>query len=240
MSADKIIVHGHDLVEDVLGRWSFAELTFTALTGGQRPTPQQARMVDILLTTFVDHGVTPSSLVTRLTLLGAPEAMQSAIAAGLCGAGSRYLGTMQLSGEMLVDAVTRHGPPGGAESFRDLGRKVVAEYRGQGRQIPGLGHPEHKQGDPRTPRLLELARETRIAGTHCDLLLAIGDAFKEVAGKSLPVNAAGLAGAIVVDMGLPPVAARGLAVVSRAAGLAGIVLSELREPKGQAIWDGLR
>ena len=54
------------------------------------------------------------------------------------------------------------------------------------------------------------------------------------------MNAAGLAGAIVVDMGLPPVAARGLAVVSRAAGLAGVVLSELREPTAQGIWDGLR
>jgi citrate synthase len=240
MSADKIVVYGHDLVDDVMGQWGFAELAYAALTGGTRPTPNQARMIDVLLTTFMDHGVTPSSLATRLTLLGAPEAMQAAIAAGLCGAGSRYLGTMQSAGEMLVDALREHAGAANAATLQQVAQKVVAAYRASKRQIPGLGHPEHKTGDPRTPKLLQIASETQVAGVHCDLLLAIADAFAVATGRALPLNAAGLAGAIVVDMGLPPVAARGLAVVSRAAGLAGVVLSELREPQAQAIWDELR
>ena len=64
--------------------------------------------------------------------------------------------------------------------------------------------------------------------------------FASITGKRLPVNAAGLSGAIIIDMGLPPEAARGLAVISRAAGLVGIVLSEMRSPSAQGIWDGLR
>lgn len=239
MSADVITVYGHDLVDEIMGRWSFAELAYAAMTDGQRPTPAQARMIDVLLTTFVDHGVTPSSLATRLTFLGAPEAMQSAIAAGLCGAGSRYLGTMQLSAELLASALaTRSGRT--PDELRELAQSIVLEHRRDRRQIPGLGHPEHKNGDPRTPKLLAIARETGVAGAHCELLLAIGHAYATLAGRTLPVNAAGLAGAIVVDMGLPPAAARGLAVVSRAAGLVGVVLSEMRTPTAQAIWDGLR
>jgi citrate synthase len=229
MSADVITVYGHDLVDEVMGRWSFAELTYAAITGGQRPSPGHARMLDVLLTTFVDHGVTPSSLATRLTVLGAPEAMQAAIAAGLCGAGSRYLGTMQQAGELLVASLTP-GTDSSPAGLRTIARSVVERYRGERRQIPGLGHPEHKNGDPRTPRLLAIARETG----------EIGTAFGEMTGRVLPVNAAGLAGAIVVDMGLPPEAARGLAVVSRAAGLVGVALSEMREPTAQAIWDSLR
>jgi citrate synthase len=240
VSADKIIVHGHDLVEDVLGQWTFAELVYVSLTGGQRPTAGQARMIDVLLTTFVDHGVTPSSLVTRLTLLGAPESPQAAIAAGLCGAGNRYLGTMQQSGEMLLAALRNAPTLPDRAALTSLAQGVIADYRARRAQLPGLGHPEHKDGDPRTPKLLSLARETGTAGPACELLLAIGETFAEVTGRRLPVNAAGLAGAIVVDMGLPPVAARGLAVVSRAGGLAGIVLAEIREPQGQSIWDGLR
>ena len=233
---DTILVHGHDLVEEVIGQWSFAELTFVALTGGKRPTPGQARMIDALLTTFVDHGVTPSSIATRLTFLGAPEAMQAAIAAGLCGAGDRYLGTMQSAGEMLRDAV------GGATDSPDvsaLARQVIDQYRSSRRAIPGVGHPEHKTGDPRTPRLAELARETNCDGVHMDLMLAIGDQLSSD-GRLLPVNAAGLSGAIVLDMGLPPEAGRGLAIVSRAAGLAGVVLAEIRQPSAQHIWDQLR
>ncbi len=239
MSADVITVYGHDLVDEVMGRWSFAELTYAAITGGQRPLPGHARMLDVLLTTFVDHGVTPSSLATRLTVLGAPEAMQAAIAAGLCGAGSRYLGTMQQAGELLVASLAA-GTDSSPAGLRTLARAVVERYRGERRQIPGLGHPEHKNGDPRTPKLLAIARETGVAGAHCALLGEIGTAFGEMTGRVLPVNAAGLAGAIVVDMGLPPEAARGLAVMSRAAGLVGVALSEMREPTAQAIWDSLR
>lgn len=241
MSDDVIQVYGRDLVRDVMGQWSFAELTFAAISGGARPTPAQARMIDVLLTTFVDHGVTPSSLATRLTLLGAPEAMQAAIAAGLCGAGSRYLGTMQLAGEMLVDAIAANGGDvHDAATIDRIAHDLVARYRAERRQVPGLGHPEHKQGDPRTPKLMAIARETGVAGSHCALLFAIGSAFNNASGRDLPVNAAGLSGAIVVDMGLPPVAGRGLAVVSRAAGLVGVVMSEMRQPTAQGIWDGLR
>lgn len=234
MSEDVIHVYGHDLVKDIIGRWSFAELTFAALTGGTRPTASQARMTEALLTTFVDHGVTPSSLATRLTLLGSPEAMQAAIAAGICGAGSRYLGTMQSAGEMLVEelAVQRDIATAAASLVQ---RRVAARHH-----IPGLGHPEHKSGDPRTPRLEEIARENGCFGPHCELLTAVGKEFARVTGKLLPLNAAGLAGAIVVDMGLPPAAGRGLAIVSRAAGLVGVVLSEVREPTAQQIWDDLR
>ena len=237
---DKITVYGHDLVSDVMGRWTFAELVYAAMGDGTRPTAQQARMIDVLLTTFVDHGVTPSSLATRLTLLGSPESIQSAIAAGLCGAGSRYLGTMQLAGEMLASAVARHGAPKDREGIRALAVRIVEEHLSANRQVPGLGHPEHKDGDPRTPRLLEIARETGVASIHSELMIALGDAFEAARGRRLPVNAAGLSGAIVVDMGFDPLVGRGLAIVSRAAGLVGVVLSEIRHPTAQGIWDGLR
>jgi citrate synthase len=236
MSDDVITVYGHDLVKDVMGQWSFAEIVFAALVGGQRPTAAQGRMIDVLLTTFVDHGVTPSSLATRLTLLGAPEAMQAAIAAGLCGAGSRYLGTMQIAGELLMEALDGKEQ----DDLAAIAADIVERYRSEKRQLPGLGHPEHKTGDPRTPKLMEIARETGIAGRHCDLLFAISDALTAATGRKLPVNAAGLSGAIVADMGLPAVAGRGLAVISRAAGLVGIVISEMRTPTAQKIWDGLR
>jgi citrate synthase len=234
MSADAIHVYGHDLVAEVMGQWSFAHLVYTALTGGARPTPQQERMIDVLLTTFVDHGVTPSSLATRLTLLGAPESVQAAIASGLCGAGSRYLGTMQAAGEMLAAALAE------TDDIESAARSIVTAAKRDRSQIPGLGHPEHKDGDPRTPRLVELAKENGCFGNCSRLLLQVADTFEQVSGRRLPVNAAGLAGAIVVDMGLPPVAARGLAIVSRAAGLVGVVLNEIREPTAQKIWDSLR
>ena len=240
MGEDSIIVYGHNLVTEVMGQWTFAELTYAAMTGGTRPSAAQTRMIDVLLTTFVDHGVTPSSLATRLTLLGAPEAMQGAVAAGLCGAGSRYLGTMQTAGEMLAAALAGSDAAATDSELAHIASLVVRDYLADRRQLPGLGHPEHKSGDPRTARLLAIARETGVAGRHCALLFLIAEAFTAATQRALPVNAAGLSGAIVADMGLPPMAGRGLAVISRAAGLVATVLSEVREPTAQAIWDSLR
>ena len=186
MSADKIVVYGHDLVEQVMGQWSFAELTYAALTGGTRPTPHQARMIDVLLTTFVDHGVTPSSLATRLTLLGAPEAMQAAIAAGLCGAGSRYLGTMQLAGEMLSRLSGKSTTPVIRLAIRQVALKSSIRIARASARCRASAIQSTRQGDPRTPKLLQIASETQVAGVHCDLLLAIADAFAAATGRNLP------------------------------------------------------
>lgn len=240
MSEDKIVVYGHDLVEDIIGKWSFAEIMFAAVNHGVRPTAQQARMIDVLLTTFVDHGVTPSSLVTRLTLLGAPESMQSAIAAGLCGAGSRYLGTMQAAGDMLVAAVLSAPMESEKVEISELARNLVDQYTLEKRFLPGLGHPEHKGGDPRTPKLAAIAKETGTFGRHCELMFQLAAEFTARTNRRLPVNAAGLSGAIIADMGLPSEAGRGIALVARSAGLVGVVLSEIRQPTAQGIWDGLR
>ena len=237
VSTDTIMVCGHDLVDEIIGQWSFADLVFTVITNGERPSAGKLRMTEALLSTFVDHGVTPSSLATRLTLLGSPEAMQAAIAAGLSGAGSRYLGTMQTVGEMLADALARAET--GSE-LPDIANDVVTSHRIAVEQIPGLGHPEHKSGDPRTPKLVEIARGTGCYGEHCKLLFEIAKSYSAATGRSLPVNAAGVAGAIVLDMGLPPEAGRGLALISRAAGLVGVALSEMRDPTAQKIWDSLR
>jgi citrate synthase len=230
---DRIVVAGHDLVEDLIGQTSFSAMVHLLLAGGALPTRQADQMLDAILVTFTDHGVTPSSLATRLTLLGAPEALQSAVAAGLCGAGSQYLGTMENTAQLLCDACAAH--PG--QSSERTAESVVAQFLRDHRNIPGLGHPEHKNGDPRVPKLLKLAERNGFRGEHCDLLLCIPAALQAAGGPKLPVNAAGLAGAIVIDMGFDPVVARGLALIARCAGLVGQALDETRHPQAQALWD---
>lgn len=230
---DVITVAGRNLVEDLIGKVTFTEMIHLAMTGGQLAGPGEAAVLDALLVTFTDHGVTPSSMAARLTLLGAPEAMQAAVAAGLCGAGSRFLGTMENAAEFLADALAHAG----GRRPDDIAGEVVAQSRADGRQIPGLGHPEHKHADPRVPRLLDLAGEHDVRGPHTDLLLALPEALRQSGGPLLPVNAAGLAGALIADMGYGASFARGIAVISRAAGLVGQLLDEQRAPVARQMWD---
>ncbi len=233
---DTICVAGHDLVEDLIGKRSFTDVAYLVMTGGVAPTPGESAMIDAILVTFADHGVTPSSIAARLTLLGAPESFQAAVSAGLCGAGRHYLGTMEETALLLQREVAdnRDGHPA------EIARAIVTAARKDKRAIPGLGHPEHKNGDPRTPALLAIAEHFGLRSRHTDILLEIPAALCATAGVMLPVNAAGITGAILSDMGRPPVFGRGLAIIARAAGLVGQLIDEQQSPTAQHIWDSLR
>lgn len=230
---DVITVAGHDLVEDLIGRRTFTDMIHLVLTRTPTPPPGHREMIDALLVTLADHGVTPSSMAARLTLLGAPEAMQAAVAAGLCGAGSRFLGTLENAGVLLADALERHPD----RPLAEIADVVVAEARATRQPVIGIGHPEHKHGDPRVPRLVELAERHGVRGRAIDLLLEFPDAFVRAGGPHLPVNGGGLCGAVVADMGYGPTFGRGIAVIARAAGLVGQLLDEERAPVARLLWD---
>ena len=87
------------------------------------------------------------------------------------------------------------------------------------RFVPGLGHHVHKEGDPRTPRLFQIAAEEELFGPHLSLFAAIGRVHPRVLGKTLPLNGAGVCGAALADLGLPLELLRGFALLARTAGL---------------------
>lgn len=230
---DVITVAGHDLVDELIGQRTFTDMIHLVLTRTPTPPPGHREMIDALLVTLADHGVTPSSMAARLTLLGAPEAMQAAVAAGLCGAGSRFLGTLENAGVTLTDALERHPDA----SLPEIADAVVAEARAARQPVIGIGHPEHKYGDPRVPKLVALAERHGVRGRAIDLLLEFPEALVRAGGPLLPVNGGGLCGAVVADMGYGPTFGRGIAVIARAAGLVGQLLDEERVPVARKLWD---
>src|SRR4051812_31778604 len=147
-----ITLLGRDLADDLLGKVGFAELAFW-LVAMRRPTPGQLRMFEAVLVALADHGFTPTAISARLTLLSAPDALQGALAAGLLGGGSRFLGVTEDAGIFLAEALAApdDGVPTDDAGWDDLARRVLTQTRAAGRFVPGLGHPVHKHGDPRTP-----------------------------------------------------------------------------------------
>ena len=102
-----ISILGHDLAADLLGQISFGELAFW-LVAMRRPEPGELRLFEAVLVALADHGLTPSAIAARLTLAGAPEALQGALAAGLLGGGSRFLGVTEDCGRFLAGALAEH------------------------------------------------------------------------------------------------------------------------------------
>jgi citrate synthase len=235
-SPDRIVVRGRDLPGELLGKINLGDMAFLELTG-RLPTPQESVVFNAILVTLVEHGVTPSALAARLTYAGAPEALQAAVAAGLCGLGSVFVGSTEGVARLLHEAL----PPDRARTAADdelatIARDTVAAWRARGAPIPGLGHPIHKPIDPRTPRLFAIAAENGFAGAYVKLVQRIAEEAARVTGRTLPINATGAIGAICCELGLPHRIVRGLGVMARAVGLVGHLLEETESPMAIEIW----
>jgi citrate synthase len=222
---DTITVRGRNLADELMGKVSFTELAFL-LASGRLPAPGEARLFDAVLVSLADHGLTPTVLAARLTYTGAPEAIQGAIAAGLLGAGTVFLGVVEDTARFLHDMLER----------KVTAEQAVEEAVAAGRRIPGLGHPVHKMEDPRTPRLYALAEEAGVLGPHLRLLRQVAEAHSAATGKALPINGAGVAGAALADLGFPPALVRGFALLARTAGLVGHLAEEMEHPMGMRLY----
>jgi citrate synthase len=233
---DAITVAGRDLPSEVMGRLSLTELAYLLLVG-REPTPGECRLLDAVLVSLADHGLTPSALAARLTYTGAPEAIQGAVAAGLLGAGSVFLGPAGDTAQFLHRALE-------GQDLADLddatllaiAEAAVATRHEAGERVPGLGHPVHRDTDPRTPRLYELTEEEGLLGPHLRLLAHVADAQERAKGRRLPINGAGAAGAVLVDLGVPPDSVRGFVLIARTAGLVAHLAEEARHPIGRPLW----
>jgi citrate synthase len=233
-SLETITLLGHDLAEDVMGSVGFGELAFWLATQ-RRPTPGESRVFEAVLAALADHGFTPTAITARLTFLSAPDSVQGALAAGLLGGGSRFLGVTEDCGRFLHDRLPPDDPTDDA-GWDAVALGVVRAEREAGRFVPGLGHHVHKQGDPRTPRLFTIAAEEQLLGPHLRLFAAIGRVHPEILGKTLPLNGAGVCGAALADLGLPLELLRGFALLARTAGLVGQLAEELRNPVANRIF----
>src|SRR5271154_5619451 len=205
-TTDQIRLLGQDLTADLMGHVSFGELAFW-LVALRRPTPAETRVF---------------------------EAVLGALAAGLLGGGSRFLGVTEDSGRYLHDVLSQQDGelPADDAGWDELALAAVRQTKAAHRFVPGLGHPVHKVVDPRTPVLIAIAEQEGLRGPHLRLFEAIGRVHEQVLGRRLPLNGAGVCGAALADLGLPVEMLRGFALLARAAGLLGQIAEERRRPIG--------
>jgi citrate synthase len=229
---DTISLLGQDLAADLMGQVGFGELAFWLVTR-RRPTSSEVRVFEAVLVALADHGFTPTAIAARLTYLSAPESIQGALAAGLLGGGSRFLGVTEDCGRFLASLLEGAGDE---PDYDAIALEAVRQAKAERRFVPGLGHPVHKEEDPRTPVLIRIASEEGLRGPHLQLFEAIGRVHPDVLGRRLPLNGAGVCGAALADLGLPIDLLRGFALLARAAGLLGHLAEERRRPLGMEIY----
>ena len=222
-----------DLVGDLLADDSDFTATMMEHILGRAVPDTHRRVMNAILITMMEHGLTPSAIATRSVYMSAPENLQGAVAAGLLAVGSQFVGTIENSARLLERLVATPNETACGE----LAREIVAEHRSAGQRVPGFGHHLHRPDDPRALRLIEIGQDAGFDRGYLTALHQLAAAVDADAGKHITINATGATAALLGEMDIPVDLMRGFAVISRAAGLVAHIAEEQRRPSGRYIWN---
>jgi len=227
----RVLVCGCDLNKELVGKITFTDMVSLMLRG-RLPTPDDAKMLNALLIILVEHGMVSHVVAARILFHCAPEAIQGAVAAALCGAGSVHLGSSEWSAKMLVEALPSDSKDADLDA---IATSVIDRYAAMKQYIPGIGHRTHAEGDPRVETLYEIARDTRVYGNYCELIQRISRISSERRKRLIPVNVTGAIASIALDMGFSWQITKAFALIGRTLGALGHIAEEIRNPMATQI-----
>lgn len=228
---DTIVVRGHDLARDLIGKIGFTGHFFLLLTG-RLGTPAELAVLDATLVAIAEHGLVPSVQASRMTYAAAPDAMQGAVAAGILGCGSVILGASETAGRLYseIDAQVQQGV-----ALPEAAAAVMQAWKAARKPIPGYGHPQHKRRDPRVDALFNVATQAGTDLRFVEIARTVESLTQAVIGKDLRLNVSGAIPAVLLGAGFPLEALKGVPILARTAGLIAHLYEELQQPIGFAL-----
>lgn len=206
-------------IEDLIGNIGFTQMIWLMIRG-ELPDDEQAKLLDAVLMSAVDHGPqAPSIAIARMAAtcgVGLNNAMASAV--NVLGEVHGGAGEQAIMLYQQVDDELQAGLPLHEAVRLVLGRHVTHH----GKYIPGFGHRFHPL-DPRAPRLLELVDAASVKGTVSGRFAVIARAIEAylaaTKGKPIPMNIDGATAVVYAELGFPAQLARGLFCLSRSVGI---------------------
>lgn len=213
---EKVYVHGKNLI-DLAGKSSFAAAIYFILKG-ELPTQEAEKMFSVMLTISIDHGVAPSSVVAARNIYSAGSPVQAAVAGGVLAFGEYHGGAIEAAMENFYEHVDKSAA------------EVIDDFKSRDKRLAGFGHKLYKGDDPRTVKLVEIAKETGFEGKYVKFAQDIAQEFKKQ-GKSLPLNIDGIIAALLCEMGFDAKVGKGIFIIARVPGLVAHVVEEATREK---------
>jgi citrate synthase len=216
ITPNKILIRGFP-VDEMMGRLGFAEAVYLLLMG-ELPTPAIGRMLNAVLVSSLDHGVTPPSTLAARNVATSGAPLKDCVAAGILGFGPHHGGDIESCMRFLDRGLSLVR---GGRTMQQAADAIVAESVEGNEVPPGFGHRLHTR-DPRAARLFQMALELELEGEHVRLIRAAEralDARHQHFGRPLPVNVDGAIAAISADLGFAYELGNAIFLISRLPGL---------------------
>jgi len=193
---------------------------FLELLEGRAPTPEVARVLDLVLTLHADHELNASTFATRVGVATLTDLHAAIVAAIATLKGPRHGGANEDVLAMLLEI----GEPAHAERYVEsrLGARagLSKHERGDPRvRVPGFGHRVYKVDDARA-RVLRGMAKSMAEATGRQKLFEVAERVYDAmrARTSLPVNVDFFSAVVYDALGIPPDFCTSIFAVGRVAG----------------------
>jgi citrate synthase len=213
-------------IDQLMGNVTYADAVYLALRG-ELPDAATGRLIDAMLVSSVDHGVTPPSVLTALTVASTGADLSACVASGILAINKWHGGAIEACMQTLQVAVEQQERTG--RSTIETARAVIDFAKESKQRLSGFGHRIHTR-DPRTPRLFELAAKSNHVGDYVDMVQGIHAAFLEQ-GKDLPINVDGAMAAVLCELGFDSQLANAFFIMARVPGIVSHVFEERTRQK---------
>jgi len=224
---ESIVIGGYR-VRDLMRNLDFGGMMFV-LYQQRVPSPQEAKLLNALMISVVDHGIVAPSAVSRIVAAsGVP--LQACVAAGILTIGDVHGGAGEQVARRIQEWVCEARAAG--IDMPEKAAQVVADSRERKARIEGYGHPLHPVGDERVDTMVALARELDLVGPHLNLALAIEAEIEKRSSRRIPLNVDGAMAAVLMDLGFDWRLTRLFVFVPRAAGISAHAVEEVVRERG--------
>src|SRR5262252_7358877 len=125
-ATNQILVRGYPL-DEMMGRVSFADAVYVLLMG-ELPTPAIGRMLNAVLISSIDHGVSPPSTLAARNVATSGAPLKDCVAAGILAFGPHHGGDIESCMRFLDRGLTlvRKGT-----SLKDAAEAILCECADQ-------------------------------------------------------------------------------------------------------------
>jgi len=218
---NKIWIRGYRL-DEMMGRVSFAQMVYLLLKG-ELPSENTGKLIEAIFVSSVDHGTTPPSALSAITVASTGATLNASVAAGILAISQFHGGAIEECMRILIDTkkmmdVKKIDPALAAA-------ETIRFYKENKKRLSGFGHRLHTD-DPRTKKLFGLAEQFNIARDFVELAQTFEKELEKTSGKKLPLNVDGAIAALLCEMEFDPILANAFFMIARVPGLVAHIYEE--------------
>src|SRR6202165_5500422 len=138
IAPNQILIRGYPL-DEMMGRLSFADAVYLLLMG-ELPTPAIGRMLNAVLVSSIDHGVTPPSTLAARNVATSGAPLKDCVAAGILAFGPHHGGDIESCMRFLDAGLTlvRSG-----RTLQQAAETIIEDCLREHQVPPGFGHRLH-------------------------------------------------------------------------------------------------